>query len=143
MSGGTTRLVAKTTLRLEALKYVENLFHDNNPMTDRGGWKLLVGKDFDGSIDSDEVMDFVGGVAKSLKKSERGFVEFDVAAVCAKLFTQYRCTVDEDMLGFVLKSRTDMVAETGKGFLPFRIVKWLWSAFKRLHNGILDSLRIG
>lgn len=141
------KLSSHTTLKVEALRYVEELFVDNDIISqNRSGWKLICGKSFDGAITSDEIKSFVENVKEIVKKSDGDrFVDFDVAHVSASLFTKYRCTLDENMLGFIVKSKTVFSIEDDvkKGFFLFRLFGWLWKGFKRLHNGFLDILRIG
>ena len=142
-------LSAHTTFRLEAFRYEQELFSDENPITDRSGWKLLIGKNFpDGRVSSSDISSFVDEVYELCKKSDEKFVDFDKAHVCAMLFTKFRCTLDENMLGFILKSKTIVEAEKPeikmkKRFFLFRFIAWVWRVFKRLHNGILESLKIG
>lgn len=142
-------LCAHTTFRLEALRYEQELFFDENPITDRSGWKLLIGKDFpDGRVSSSDISSFVDEVYELCKKSDKKLVDFDKAHVCAMLFTKFRCTLDENMLGFILKSKTVVEAEkpeikTKKRFLLFRFIAWMWRGFKRFYNGVLESLKIG
>ena len=142
-------LAAHTTFRLEALKYEQELFSDENPITDRSGWRLLLGKNFDnGRVSSSDISAFVDEVYELCKKSDKRFVEFDKAHVCAMLFTKFRCTIDDSMLGFILKSKTVVEADSPsakrkKGFFLFRFVAWLWSCFKGFYNGVLESLKIG
>lgn len=141
------RLVAHTILRLEALRYRDDIFSESNPINGGGGWSLLLSKDFDGCISSEEMLSFIEKV-KSIIKSSDGdkFRDFDTAHVMASLFTRYRCTVDSIMLGFIVKNKISFKVEdvaTKRGFFAKRFVLWMWNGFKRLHNGILDSLRIG
>ena len=142
-------LSAHTTFRLEALRYEQELFSDDNPITDRSGWKLLIGRNFpNGRVSSSDISSFVDEVYELCKKSDEKFADFDKAHVCAMLFTKFRCTLDENMLGFILKSKTVVEAEkpeinTKKGFFLFRFIAWMWRGFKRMHNGILESLKIG
>lgn len=142
-------LEAHTTFRLEALKYEQNLFYDENPINDRSGWKLIIGRNFsDGKISSSDISSFVDDAYDICKKNYEKFVEFDKAHVCAMLFTKFRCTIDESMIGFILKSKTVVEAEKTskaerKRFFLFRIVAWMWKCFKNIYNGILEFLKIG
>ena len=143
-------LVSHTTLKIEALRYVEDLFVDDNLISqNRSGWKLISGKSFEERISSDEMKQFVENVRDIVKKTDGDrFVDFDVAHVSALLFTKYRCTLDDSMLGFIVKSKTVLsieedVSRQKRGFFLFRFFGWLWRGFKRMHNGILDLLRIG
>ena len=146
-NGVSGTLSAHTTLRLEALKYEQELFPDDNPVTDRSGWRLLLGKSFDGgSVSASEISSFVDEVDSICRKSDDRFPGFDKAHVCATLFTKFRCTVDDCMLGFILKSKTvvePLMPPQRKGFFLFRFIRWTWRGFKMMYNGLLESMKIG
>lgn len=146
--GDFAYLHAKTTIRLEALKYVSGLYSDRNGGVSSSGWKLILGKEFDGKISSSEIASFVDEVNSYCMEKEEGFKEFDKARVCALLFTNFRCTVNESNIGFILKSKTVMERRATddkqkKQFFLFRPFSWSWRVFKRMYNGFLEMLKIG
>lgn len=139
-------LVAHTTLMLEAMRYVEDLFSDDNAINSHSGWKTILRKTFDGKVTADDISDFVDEVCEICKKEDADFCDFDKAHVCASIFTRYRCTIDDSMLGFILKSKT--VMDTVKPpkrwiFAPFHLIGSFFGLLKRIYNGFLDSIKIG
>lgn len=149
-----TKLIPHTTIKVEAMVYMTELFPTDTLVGDANtGWKPLLSRKYDDFITSDEILIFINDVCDKYKShKELKFTDFDHAAVAASLFTKYKCTVDEDNLGFILRTKTDMkyeeVEERRKirwyeRFLPYGFLLWIWNAFKNSYNGILESIRIG
>ena len=143
----TTTLVAKTTFKVEAMRYVENLYAENNPINDRSGWELLLSRDFENELSSNDVLQFVEDVEAKCVAIDNDFRGFDKAHVCASLFTSYRCTIDDCMLGFIVKTKTVVEPKTVEKKwkwhqMPFRFAVWLWRGFKSMYNGTLEKLKI-
>ena len=142
-------LIAHTTLKIEALLYNEAMFEDYVSGSIRGGWNLVLSRDYDGIVSSSDILKFIEDVKDAMKNREGYvFTDFDSAHVAASLFTRYRCTIDKIGLGFIVKTKTSIKVSDSKekginGFFLFRFFKLCFSCFKRTYNGFLDFIKIG
>lgn len=148
------RLVPHTTFKLEAMVYMTELFPSDELVGDANtGWKPILGRKFDDYVTSDDILAFVNDACNAYKsRKELKFVEFDRISTSAALFTKYKCTVDENNLGFIIRTKTELRCENieeavepkwYQKYLPYGLAMWTWNAFKQSYNGMLDILRIG
>lgn len=147
------KLVPHTVFKVEAMVYMTELFPSDELVGDaNSGWKTILSRKYDDFVTSDELLVFINDACDAYKMhKELKFIEFDRLGVATVLFMKHKCTVDENNLGFIMRTKTDVRSEevneerTPKWyerFLPFNMLLWTWNAFKNSYNGILESIRI-